>query len=89
MFVINKIGFGELWMQWVKACVFTSFMFVLGNRSPTKDFEVERGFRQGDPLPHFLFVLVTKSLTGLVNKASVLGDFIGFKMNDRTFLYIL
>ncbi|XP_058726368.1 uncharacterized protein LOC131597708 [Vicia villosa] len=84
-FVMKKMGFRELWME---ACVFTSFMSILRNGSPTKDFEVRRGLRQGDPLSHF-FVLVTESLTGLVNKASVLGEFIGFKVNDRSSFYIL
>lgn len=43
-------------------------MYVLINGSPTKDFEVGRGLKQGDPLSHFLFAIVVKGFASLVKK---------------------
>lgn len=56
-------------------------MSVLVNGSATKDFKVERGLRQGDPISPFVFVLVTEALTCLMNKAVEDVDFRGFKIN--------
>ena len=61
--------------------VFQSKMSVLVNGSPTKEFVVERGLRQGDMLSPFLFVLVTECLTGLMKKAVEISDFKDFKFN--------
>ncbi|XP_058747152.1 uncharacterized protein LOC131640339 [Vicia villosa] len=58
-------------------------MSVLINGSTTKDFFVEKGLRQGDPLSPFLFVLVTEVLTALMKKAISIGDFRAFKINDN------
>lgn len=60
-------------MRWMGACIFMSHLSILVNCSPTKDYEVGRGMRQGDPLSLFLFVLLVKGLTGLIFKASEKG----------------
>ncbi|XP_058726223.1 uncharacterized protein LOC131597549 [Vicia villosa] len=70
-----RMGFGEVWISWMQALVFTSHMSVMVNGSPTKEFKVERGLRQGDPISPFLFVIVAEGLKGLVNKAVENGDF--------------
>lgn len=43
------MGFGRRLMRWMKSCVFSSSMYVLVNKSPTKVFKVERGLRKGYP----------------------------------------
>nr|GEY66376.1 hypothetical protein [Tanacetum cinerariifolium] len=50
---------------------------VLVNGSPTAEFELFRGLRQGDPLSQFLFILATKGLHALTCKAGELGLFTG------------
>ncbi|XP_058757958.1 uncharacterized protein LOC131631194 [Vicia villosa] len=67
------MGFGSNWLRWMEGTIFSSDMSVLINGSITKDFKVEKGLRQGDPLSPFLFVLVTEVLTDLMNKAISIG----------------
>ncbi|XP_058733040.1 uncharacterized mitochondrial protein AtMg01250-like [Vicia villosa] len=64
-------------------------MSVLVNGSPTKEFVVEKGLRQGDLLSPFLFVLVAEGLTTLVKKATSLGDYEGFIINGKCSVDIL
>lgn len=52
----------------MKCCVESSSTSVLVNGSPTKEFLVEKGFRQG-PLVPFLFLMVAERLSGLVREA--------------------
>ncbi|XP_058746531.1 uncharacterized protein LOC131619458 [Vicia villosa] len=75
------MGFGEIWMNWMEALIFSSHMSVLVNGSPTKEFVVERGLRQRDPLFPFLYVIVAEGLKGLVKKAVENGDFKSFDIN--------
>ncbi|CAJ2672826.1 unnamed protein product [Trifolium pratense] len=81
-----KMGFAGKWMRWTKACIFNSSMSVLVNGSPTGDFKVGKGLRQGDPLSPFLFLIAAEGLTGMVNKAVDIGKFVGYKVNDDTVL---
>ncbi|PNX82415.1 cysteine-rich receptor-like protein kinase, partial [Trifolium pratense] len=77
-----KMGFAQKWMSWMRACVFHSSMSVLINGSPTEDFTVGKGLRQGDPLSPFLFLIAAEGLTGMVNKAVNIGKFVGYRVND-------
>ncbi|MCH80186.1 LINE-1 reverse transcriptase like, partial [Trifolium medium] len=85
-YMLGRMGFVEVWWRWIRACVFQSFMSVLVNGSPTEDFVVGKGLRQGDPLSPFLFLIVAEGLTGLMCKAVDNGFFQGYKVcNDILF----
>lgn len=43
--LMQNMGFGKRWMQWMEANIFSSWMSVLVNKSVTKDFKVSRGLR--------------------------------------------
>ncbi|XP_058725639.1 uncharacterized mitochondrial protein AtMg01250-like [Vicia villosa] len=64
-------------------------MSILVNGSPTLEFNVERGLRQGDLISPFLFVIMVEGLKALVNKAILNGDFAGCNLNDRCFIDII
>ncbi|CAJ2670830.1 unnamed protein product [Trifolium pratense] len=57
-------------------------MSVLVNGSPTTDFDVGKGLRQGDPLSPFLFLIVAEGLTGLMHKAVDSNRFHGYKVSN-------
>ncbi|XP_058741775.1 uncharacterized protein LOC131614168 [Vicia villosa] len=64
-------------------------MSVLANGSPTKEFGVEKGLRQGDPLSPFLFVIASVGLAGLVRKYKENGEFRGVGINGSNTVDIL
>ncbi|GKB71672.1 putative RNA-directed DNA polymerase, eukaryota, reverse transcriptase zinc-binding domain protein [Tanacetum coccineum] len=75
--VMEKIGFGSKWRSWIHGCFSNARSSVLVNGSPTAEFDLHRGLRQGDPLSPFLFILVMEGLHALSCKAEVLGLFKG------------
>jgi hypothetical protein len=73
-----KMGFSEGWLKWIRSCIFESTMSVLVNGSPTEDFKVGRGLRQGDPLSPFLFLIAAEGLAAMMSRAVALGKFKGY-----------
>ncbi|XP_058732732.1 uncharacterized protein LOC131604303 [Vicia villosa] len=77
---LRRFGFGVRWVRWIEACVCNASLSVLINGSPTADFFMEKGLRQGDPLSPFLFTLVTEGLAMLIKEATAVGAFEGFEI---------
>ncbi|MCH89974.1 LINE-1 reverse transcriptase like, partial [Trifolium medium] len=88
-YMMARMGFAEGWMRWIRACVFQSSMSVLVNGSPTEDFRVGKGLRQGDPLSPFLFLFVAEGLTGLMPKAVDSNLFHGYKVSNNILFHTL
>jgi hypothetical protein len=78
--VMIKMGFPTLWRKWIKECVGTATASVLVNGSPTDEFSLERGLRQGDPLSPFLFLLAAEGFNILMESMSVNNLFTGYKV---------
>ncbi|GAU24019.1 hypothetical protein TSUD_328220 [Trifolium subterraneum] len=90
MLVLNEvIDLAKRWLKWMRACIFESSMSILVNGSPTEDFKVGRGLRQGDPLSPFLFLIVAEGLASMMNKVVDVGKFRGFKINVNLHFQLL
>ncbi|GJX28013.1 putative RNA-directed DNA polymerase, eukaryota, reverse transcriptase zinc-binding domain protein [Tanacetum coccineum] len=75
--VMVKLGFGTKWRKWIFGCLRNARTSVLVNGSPTREFEIYKGLRQGDPLSPFLFILAMEGLHVLTCKAESVGLFKG------------
>ena len=53
--VLEKLNFGEYFVQWIKTFYTDISSCVLNNGFTTDLFSLRRGVRQGDPLSPFLF----------------------------------
>ncbi|GKV02903.1 hypothetical protein SLEP1_g15281 [Rubroshorea leprosula] len=80
--MMGQMGFGIRWRNWIHECLSTTRISILINGSPTKEFSVGKGLRQGDPLSPFLFLLVGEGLCGMVRKAEAEGIFRGVKIGE-------
>lgn len=67
--MLKILNFPSKWICWVKECISTASANVLVNGSPSGEFQLERGIRQGDPLSPFLFLAAAEGLNLLVKKA--------------------
>ncbi|XP_071704231.1 uncharacterized protein [Rutidosis leptorrhynchoides] len=77
---MEKMGFGDKWRGWILACLKSATISVLVNGSPTNEFSLERGVRQGDPLSPFLFIIAAEELNILAKKAIENGLFKGVEV---------
>ena len=71
--MMKFLGFGNKWIRWMEECITTTKSSILINGSPTEEFKLEKGVRQGDPLSPFLFLMAAEALNRLVDKAKELG----------------
>lgn len=54
--IMEQMGFECKWREWILECLSSKTVSLLVNGSPTKEFKVGRGLRQGDPLSSFFFI---------------------------------
>lgn len=78
IYMIQKLGFDEKSITWIWGCLTSSMVSMLMNGSPTKEFALEMGLRQGDPLTPFLFTLVVEGLSGMMRKVIAENLYQGF-----------
>ncbi|GKC61264.1 RNA-directed DNA polymerase, eukaryota, reverse transcriptase zinc-binding domain protein [Tanacetum coccineum] len=80
--IMQQMGFGRKWCGWIRACLELATSLVLVNGSPTEEFALERGIRQGDPLLPFLFLIVAESLNVAMQEVFQGGLFDGVKVGS-------
>jgi exonuclease III len=81
-YMLRRFGFCEKWIGWIRACVFGGNLSVLVNGCPTREINIQRGLKQGDPLAPFLFLLVVEGFGGVMRRAVDLDLFKGFKIRS-------
>jgi len=81
--MMKRVGLCEKWIGWMKACVCGGSMSILVNGSPTKEINIHKGLKQGDPLAPFLFLLVVEGFSGLMRNAVRLNLFEGLRLKRR------
>ncbi|XVE69060.1 hypothetical protein DITRI_Ditri09bG0119300 [Diplodiscus trichospermus] len=79
---MSKMGFGHKWRRWIGCYLSTASISILVNGSPSRQFCISGGLRQGCPLSPFLFNLVGEGLSVLLHKAEMLGFFSGTSVRD-------
>ena len=57
-----KMGFNENWVALVMSCINSASYSILVNEVPKDDIRPTRGFRQGDPLSPYLFLICSEAL---------------------------
>ena len=82
MRVMQKMGFGTRWMEWMWRCISTAKFSVLV-RVPVGFFSSSKGLRQGDPLSPYLFVMGMEVLSALIRRAVDGGFISGCRIRGR------
>ncbi|GJY30473.1 RNA-directed DNA polymerase, eukaryota [Tanacetum coccineum] len=83
--VLQAYGFGSRWCSWIRGIFSSNMASILVNGSPTVEFPILCGLKQGDPLAPLLFILVMESLHISVSRAVNDGVFKGH-VDDAIFL---
>ena len=73
--ILQLIGFNQLLMSWIRGCLLSARTSVLVNGSPSHEFTLHRGLRQGDHFSQFLFILVMEGINVAIKDAIYAGLF--------------
>ncbi|GJT35075.1 RNA-directed DNA polymerase, eukaryota, reverse transcriptase zinc-binding domain protein [Tanacetum coccineum] len=68
----------------IKTCLSSSRASILVNGSPTSEFAINHGLRQGDPLSPFLFILIMEGLHNAFTDAVGNGLISGININNSS-----
>ncbi|GKU93956.1 hypothetical protein SLEP1_g7505 [Rubroshorea leprosula] len=78
-----NMGFGDKWRSWMKECLSSASFSILVNGSPTPEFKMQRGLRQGDPLSPYLFLIAAEGLHALLYEAERKNLLEGVDINEN------
>ncbi|GJT51648.1 putative RNA-directed DNA polymerase, eukaryota, reverse transcriptase zinc-binding domain protein, partial [Tanacetum coccineum] len=81
-YVLLSLGFGSKWRSWIRACLQSFRASILINGSPTFEFSIKCGLRQGDPLSPLLFILAMEGLHGAMSNTVNSGLIRGIKLGS-------
>ena len=84
MYMLQCCGFSDKWRKWILCCISPVKFSILINGSPLDFCGSSRGIRRGDPLSLLLFDVVMEALSGMLDVAAALGQFLGFFVGSTT-----
>nr|GFC15972.1 RNA-directed DNA polymerase, eukaryota [Tanacetum cinerariifolium] len=83
---LHAFGFGSRWCSWIRGIFSSNMASILVNGSPTSEFLISCGLKQGDPLAPLLFILVMEPLHISVSLSIHDGVFKGLLIHDSMVL---
>nr|KAJ0196777.1 hypothetical protein LSAT_V11C700381330 [Lactuca sativa] len=78
--ILGQMGFGNKWRMWIRGSLRSARASVIINGSPTKEFPITKGVRQGDPLSPYLFIIAMEGLNVALKTARDKEIFKGIKV---------
>ncbi|KAF3666192.1 Protein DEFECTIVE IN MERISTEM SILENCING 3 [Capsicum annuum] len=77
--MLQQMGFGVRWINWIKFCVSTVRFLVIINGSPESFFQAQRGLGV-IPYPLLLFIIAMEGLNSMIKTANINGWIKGFEV---------
>nr|GEW85649.1 RNA-directed DNA polymerase, eukaryota, reverse transcriptase zinc-binding domain protein [Tanacetum cinerariifolium] len=80
--LMRFMGFNDTWINWISGCLNNATSLILINGSPTREFNIQCGLRQGDPLSPFLFIIAMEGLHVAIEDTIAAGLYRGLKVRN-------
>ena len=83
--VLERMGFGERWIGWIKVLYRDAFCRVNVNGELTRKIVINTGVRQGDPISPMLYVLALEPLLRVLRKKTIGVELHGIRIHYNAY----
>ena len=85
---MSSFGFDPRWVLWIQKCMNPSFVLLI-NGTCSSSFSSANGFRQGDPMSPYLFVLAMQVLSSMFKKVECNNEIDPFSCGEISVSHII